>query len=225
MVSPFLSWLNFSNFIYQNFLLPFSFISPYTFFFTLSLAMFQVNEPEFRAKITLESSRNRAPVTHRNHLDFIAGWGAGCIETCILYPSNKIIFRQQLHGFHVKDAIKQIKLEGAGKLYRGLMPPLIMRTTSRALMYGLYDEFQVGVIYKKWTITWNIIEFTYRSLWIALMLRPTLHFLSVTPKPLFYVSFPLYFQQNSECCSRNVRSDVVSAGTGPGPITDDQISR
>ncbi|CAI5448802.1 unnamed protein product [Caenorhabditis angaria] len=88
-------------------------------------------------------SRGRKP--ERNHLDFIAGWGAGCIETCILYPSNKVIFRQQLHGFSIKEALKQIKLEGAGRLYRGLMPPLIMRTTSRALMYGLYDEFQISL--------------------------------------------------------------------------------
>lgn len=45
----------------------------------------------------------------------------------------------------MKDAIQQIKLEGVGKLYRGLLPPLIMRTTSRALMYGLYDEFQISL--------------------------------------------------------------------------------
>lgn len=35
----------------------------------------------------------------------------------------------------------QIRSEGIGKLYRGLLPPLIMRTSSRALMFGLYDEF------------------------------------------------------------------------------------
>lgn len=80
---------------------------------------------------------------HRSHIDFFCGWGAGCIETCILYPSNKVIFRQQLHGFSAKQALKQIKNEGLSKLYRGLLPPLIMRTSSRAIMFGLFDEFQV----------------------------------------------------------------------------------
>ncbi|KAJ1350985.1 hypothetical protein KIN20_006918 [Parelaphostrongylus tenuis] len=77
-----------------------------------------------------------------HHLDFLCGWGAGCIETCILFPSNKVIFRQQLHGFSAKVAYSQLKSEGIGRLYRGLLPPLIMRTSSRALMFGLYDEFQ-----------------------------------------------------------------------------------
>ncbi|GMT32654.1 hypothetical protein PFISCL1PPCAC_23951 [Pristionchus fissidentatus] len=75
------------------------------------------------------------------HCDFVCGWGAGCIETIILYPSYKIIFRQQLHNLLTKEAWRQIKSEGIGLLYRGLLPPLIMRTSSRALMFGLYDEF------------------------------------------------------------------------------------
>ncbi|KJH41330.1 hypothetical protein DICVIV_12691 [Dictyocaulus viviparus] len=78
----------------------------------------------------------------RHHMDFFCGWGAGCIETCILFPSSKVIFRQQLHGFSAKVAYSQLKSEGIRRLYRGLLPPLIMRTSSRALMFGLYDEFQ-----------------------------------------------------------------------------------
>ncbi|WKY17192.1 hypothetical protein Q1695_001648 [Nippostrongylus brasiliensis] len=76
------------------------------------------------------------------HADFLCGWGAGCIETCTLFPSSKIIFRQQLHGFSARVAWSQLKSEGLRRLYRGLLPPLIMRTSSRALMFGLYDEFQ-----------------------------------------------------------------------------------
>ncbi|XGW07064.1 hypothetical protein V3C99_016958 [Haemonchus contortus] len=76
------------------------------------------------------------------HADFLCGWGAGCVETCALFPSNKIIFRQQLHGFSAKSAWSQVKSEGIHRLYRGLLPPLMMRTSSRALMFGLYDEFQ-----------------------------------------------------------------------------------
>ncbi|VDK80000.1 unnamed protein product [Cylicostephanus goldi] len=89
----------------------------------------------------------------------MCGWAAGCIETCILFPSNKVIFRQQLHGFSAKVAWSQViysnlsfalfrskvKSEGIRRLYRGLLPPLIMRTSSRAVMFGLYDKFQASL--------------------------------------------------------------------------------
>ncbi|KAK6033760.1 hypothetical protein OSTOST_00062 [Ostertagia ostertagi] len=84
----------------------------------------------------------REKATGFQHVDFLCGWGAGCVETCMLFPSNKIIFRQQLHGFSARLAWSQVKSEGIRRLYRGLLPPLIMRTSSRALMFGLYDEFQ-----------------------------------------------------------------------------------
>ncbi|CAJ0610181.1 unnamed protein product [Cylicocyclus nassatus] len=90
-----------------------------------------------------EMSHNRKKdEERRHHIEFLCGWAAGCIETCILYPSNKIIFRQQLHGFSAKVAWSQVKSEGIHRLYRGLLPPLIMRTSSRAVMFGLYDKFQ-----------------------------------------------------------------------------------
>ncbi|MFH4977944.1 hypothetical protein AB6A40_004653 [Gnathostoma spinigerum] len=73
--------------------------------------------------------------------EFICGWGAGCIETCTLFPLNKLIFRQQLHGVVFGVAFGQLRSEGISLLYRGLLPPLIMRTTTRALMFGMYDEF------------------------------------------------------------------------------------
>ncbi|KAF8384577.1 hypothetical protein PRIPAC_73719 [Pristionchus pacificus] len=89
----------------------------------------------------IDGEKSHANGKELRHCDFVCGWGAGCIETCILYPSYKIIFRQQLHNLLTIEAWKQIRSEGIGKLYRGLLPPLIMRTSSRALMFGLYDEF------------------------------------------------------------------------------------
>ncbi|CAJ0917366.1 unnamed protein product, partial [Mesorhabditis belari] len=74
-------------------------------------------------------------------LEFGCGWGAGCIETCIVYPATKVSFRQQVHGYNVLGAIREIRAEGISLLYRGLLPPLLMRTTSRAVMFGLYDNF------------------------------------------------------------------------------------
>ena len=46
---------------------------------------------------------------HR-YVDFFCGWGAGCIETCIMFPANKIIFRQQLHGFTAQIAVSQVRI-------------------------------------------------------------------------------------------------------------------
>ncbi|VDK30137.1 unnamed protein product [Anisakis simplex] len=40
--------------------------------------------------------------------EFLCGWGAGCIETVTLFPQNKIIFRQQLHGIVFKAAFEQV---------------------------------------------------------------------------------------------------------------------
>ncbi|VDD95621.1 unnamed protein product [Enterobius vermicularis] len=74
--------------------------------------------------------------------DFICGWGAGCIETTVLYPQSKLIFRQQLRGLAAKEALLQLKNEGLVHLYRGLLPPLLMRSASRALMFGMYEKWK-----------------------------------------------------------------------------------
>uniref|UniRef100_A0A7E4V516 Solute carrier family 25 member 51 n=2 Tax=Panagrellus redivivus TaxID=6233 RepID=A0A7E4V516_PANRE len=76
------------------------------------------------------------------YVDFVSGWSAGCIETIVLYPQNKVIFRQQLHGLMIKDALLQLKTEGMPLLYRGLLPPLLMRTTTRSIMFGMFEKYQ-----------------------------------------------------------------------------------
>lgn len=43
-----------------------------------------------------------------SQVDFICGWAAACIETCILFPVVKVTFRQQLYGVGVKEAIAQV---------------------------------------------------------------------------------------------------------------------
>ena len=44
-----------------------------------------------------------------SHMDFVCGWGAGCIETCITYPISKVTFRQQLHGVVIREAVGQVR--------------------------------------------------------------------------------------------------------------------
>ncbi|KAE9547767.1 hypothetical protein FO519_009023 [Halicephalobus sp. NKZ332] len=91
-----------------------------------------------REAYEIKDSMNRKP----GYVDFFCGWSAGCIETMILYPQNKLIFRQQLFGVAANEAIRQLKSEGLGLLYRGLLPPLLMRTTTRSIMFGMYDKYQ-----------------------------------------------------------------------------------
>uniref|UniRef100_A0A0N5APK0 Mitochondrial carrier protein n=1 Tax=Syphacia muris TaxID=451379 RepID=A0A0N5APK0_9BILA len=74
--------------------------------------------------------------------DFLCGCGAGFVETTILYPQSKLIFRQQLCGFGAKAALTQLRSEGIRHLYRGLLPPLLMRSASRALMFGMYEKWR-----------------------------------------------------------------------------------
>ncbi|VDN58415.1 unnamed protein product [Dracunculus medinensis] len=81
-------------------------------------------------------------VISEEYADFICGCGAGCLETILLYPQSKLIFRQQLHGVFAREAIRQLRNEGFARLYRGLLPPLIMRATSRSLMFGIFGNLE-----------------------------------------------------------------------------------
>ncbi|KAI6244145.1 Solute carrier family 25 member 51 [Aphelenchoides fujianensis] len=103
--------------------------------------------------------QNAAPASHgHSKVEFFCGWSAGCCETIMLFPQSKLIFRQQLLGLAVKDAVAQLKSEGINHLYRGLLPPLLMRTTTRSIMFGMYDKYKalLGCVdqpgmWKAWT--------------------------------------------------------------------------
>ncbi|XP_076818553.1 mitochondrial nicotinamide adenine dinucleotide transporter SLC25A51-like [Clavelina lepadiformis] len=71
---------------------------------------------------------------------FICGGGSSFINIVITFPMNKMMFRQQLYGFRAHKAFKQLWREGFLNLYRGLVPPLFQKSTSYALMFGLYHQ-------------------------------------------------------------------------------------
>ncbi|MBZ3886349.1 Solute carrier family 25 member 51 [Sciurus carolinensis] len=52
----------------------------------------------------------------------------------------KILFRQQLCGIKTHDAVLQLRRDGFRNLYRGILPPLMQKTTTLALMFGLYED-------------------------------------------------------------------------------------
>ncbi|VDO92853.1 unnamed protein product [Soboliphyme baturini] len=77
----------------------------------------------------------------QRHQDFVCGWGAALIETILTYPFSKLVVRQQLQGIPFHVAVHQLYGEGLRNVYRGLLPPLVQRTSSRCLMFGMYDEY------------------------------------------------------------------------------------
>lgn len=48
-----------------------------------------------------------------------------------------------LHGVKAYNAFRQLHKEGVGFLYRGIMPPLIQKTLSLSIMFGVYEEVRV----------------------------------------------------------------------------------
>ncbi|XP_022047833.1 solute carrier family 25 member 53 [Acanthochromis polyacanthus] len=61
------------------------------------------------------------------------------LPTLIVFPVYKTVFRQQIHNTAVHQAVGQLCKEGPVKLYRGVAPPLVMRTLNGTLLFGLQD--------------------------------------------------------------------------------------
>lgn len=80
-----------------------------------------------------------APAGDSRH--FVCGWGAASINILATFPINKVIFRQQLLGIDATTALKELKAEGMLRLYRGILPPLMQKTVTLSLMFGMYDKF------------------------------------------------------------------------------------
>ncbi|XP_076878958.1 solute carrier family 25 member 53-like [Brachyhypopomus gauderio] len=59
------------------------------------------------------------------------------LTTLLTFPVYKTVFRQQLHSTSVRGAVAQLYREGPWRLYRGVAPPLLMRTLNGTLLFGL----------------------------------------------------------------------------------------
>ncbi|XDV37802.1 hypothetical protein PO909_007344 [Leuciscus waleckii] len=72
---------------------------------------------------------------------YLCGSFAAFTNIIVTFPIQKVLFRQQLHGVRVTEAVRQLQRDGLGRLYRGLLPPLLQKTTTVAIMFGLYEDF------------------------------------------------------------------------------------
>ncbi|XP_037531831.1 solute carrier family 25 member 53-like [Nematolebias whitei] len=61
------------------------------------------------------------------------------LPSFLVFPVYKTIFRQQIHNTPVGQAVGQLCKEGPVKLYRGVAPPVLMRTLNGTLLFGLQD--------------------------------------------------------------------------------------
>ncbi|XP_030621926.1 solute carrier family 25 member 51b [Chanos chanos] len=72
---------------------------------------------------------------------YVCGSVAAFTNIIVTFPIQKVLFRQQLHGVRAGEAVRQLQREGIRNLYRGLLPPLLQKTTTIAIMFGLYKDF------------------------------------------------------------------------------------
>ncbi|XP_069486475.1 mitochondrial nicotinamide adenine dinucleotide transporter SLC25A51 [Ambystoma mexicanum] len=72
---------------------------------------------------------------------YFCGYFAAVTNIAVTFPIQKVLFRQQLYGLKTRDAIRQLQMDGVRNLYRGICPPFIQKTTTLALMFGLYEDF------------------------------------------------------------------------------------
>ncbi|XP_008635686.1 PREDICTED: solute carrier family 25 member 51, partial [Corvus brachyrhynchos] len=70
------------------------------------------------------ASRDTAAASGKHYL---CGYCAAFTNIAVTFPIQKVLFRQQLYGLRT--------------LYRGILPPLMQKTTTLALMFGLYEDF------------------------------------------------------------------------------------
>ncbi|POI26924.1 hypothetical protein CIB84_009326, partial [Bambusicola thoracicus] len=80
-------------------------------------------------------------VTATSSKHYLCGYCAAFTNIAVTFPIQKVLFRQQLYGLKTKDAIHQLQKDGIRNLYRGILPPLMQKTTTLALMFGLYEDF------------------------------------------------------------------------------------
>lgn len=88
--------------------------------------------------------------------EFIFGGIAYSVSIIGLYPLHKTIFFQQLDGISWIQSLNRLKSEGFGVLYRGVLAPLVQRSLSGSLMFGVQGNVE-RVLIKNIYINYNSV--------------------------------------------------------------------
>ena len=75
-----------------------------------------------------------------NFHSFLHGGTSGLLTTVMVFPVYKTVFRIQILNTPVGQTVAQLSREGPLKLYRGVLPPLLMRTLNSTLLFGTQDS-------------------------------------------------------------------------------------
>ncbi|XP_062857015.1 solute carrier family 25 member 53-like [Trichomycterus rosablanca] len=70
---------------------------------------------------------------------YLHGGASSLICTVITFPVYKTVFRQQLHSTLIQQTVAQLYKEGLLKLYRGVAPPLLMKTLQGTILFGFQN--------------------------------------------------------------------------------------
>jgi hypothetical protein len=102
-----------------------------------------INSKISKTSSSIEDNNNlqKQSATASSSAEFVSGYLAACTSITVLYPMNKVIFRQIVHGIDFKHAAVQLKNEGFATIYRGLLPPLLQKSTSYSIMFGSQHEY------------------------------------------------------------------------------------
>ncbi|XP_067298876.1 mitochondrial nicotinamide adenine dinucleotide transporter SLC25A51 [Pseudorasbora parva] len=85
------------------------------------------------------SDQDHESLQNQNH--YLCGSVAAFANIAITYPIHKALFRQQLFGVSAWEAVRQLRRDGLRTLYRGILPPLLQKSSTIAIMFGLYEDF------------------------------------------------------------------------------------
>ncbi|XP_045886903.1 solute carrier family 25 member 53-like [Micropterus dolomieu] len=84
-----------------------------------------------------DKERLREPMIYFH--SYLLGGTSGLVSTLIVFPVYKTVFRQQINNSPLHLVVAQLYKEGPVKLFRGVSPPLLMRTLNGTLLFGLQD--------------------------------------------------------------------------------------
>ncbi|CDQ72605.1 unnamed protein product [Oncorhynchus mykiss] len=94
-----------------------------------------------KSGVSLLSGRGLGAALTPRGKHYACGSIAAFTNIMVTFPIQKVLFRQQLHGVRAREAVGQLQRDGMRNLYRGLLPPLLQKTTTVAIMFGLYEDF------------------------------------------------------------------------------------
>ncbi|XP_066576652.1 mitochondrial nicotinamide adenine dinucleotide transporter SLC25A51 [Amia ocellicauda] len=98
-------------------------------------------QPKQRNELVLPASPTHHLAGMAQGKHYLCGACGAFNNIIVTFPIQKALFRQQLYGVRTRDAIRQLHRDGLRNLYRGILPPLMQKTSTMALMFGLYEDF------------------------------------------------------------------------------------